>query len=71
MKTKQALKPFLTLKEAAELSRLAPSTIRLLFRQRKQRGNQVGRRVIIKTSDLEKFREANPIAAKPIKQTAH
>src|ERR1700724_1006557 len=57
-------KPYLTIKEAAAFSRLAPSTIRLFIRQRKLRALKEGRRVIIKTSDLEKFLEANPIEIK-------
>src|SRR4029077_19927678 len=58
-------KPYLTIKDAAALSRLAPSTIRLYIRQRKLRALKEGRRVIIKSSDLEKFLEANPIEIKP------
>ena len=54
-------KAFLTIKEAADLSRLAPSTIRLYIRQRRLRAQKVGRRVIIKRADLEAFSSANPI----------
>jgi excisionase family DNA binding protein len=52
---------FLTIKEAARLSRIAPSTIRLYIRQRRLRAQKVGRRVIIKRADLEAFLSANPI----------
>jgi len=58
-------KLFLTVKEAANFSRLAPSTIRLLIRKRQLKALQVGRRVIIKRADLEKYLEANPIEALP------
>jgi excisionase family DNA binding protein len=52
---------FLTIKEAADLSRIAASTIRLYIRQRRLRAQKVGRRVIIKRGDLETFLSANPI----------
>lgn len=58
-------KPYLTIKEAAEVSRLAPSTIRLAIRKRELRSLKVGSRVIIKREDLEQFLEANPICAVP------
>ena len=58
-------RPYLTIEEAAQFSRLATSTIRLYIRQRKLRALKEGRRVIIKTTDLEKFLEANPIEIKP------
>jgi excisionase family DNA binding protein len=64
-KNDQAKKPYLTIKEAAEFSRLAPSTIRLYIRQRKLRALKEGRRVIIKGSGLEKFLEATPIEIVP------
>ena len=53
--------PYLTVKEAAKLSRLGSSTIRLYIRKRELRACQVGSRVIIKRTDLEKFLEAHPI----------
>jgi len=53
--------PFLTIKEAANLSRLGTSTIRLYIRKRELRACQVGSRVIIKRTDLEQFLEAHPI----------
>jgi excisionase family DNA binding protein len=56
-------KTYLTIKEAADLSGLAPSTIRLLIRKRQLKALQVGRRVIIKRADLERFLEAHPIEA--------
>jgi excisionase family DNA binding protein len=54
-------KTFLTVKQAAETSGLGVSTIRLLIRKRQLRAQKVGRRVLIKRSDLESFLEANPI----------
>jgi len=43
---------------------LGASTIRLYIRRRQLRAQQVGRRVLVKRSDLEKFLETNPIEAK-------
>lgn len=57
----ETAKPYLTIKEAAEMARLAPSTVRLYIRKRLLKTHQVGRRIIIKTSDLEKFLEAQPV----------
>jgi len=57
----EAASPYLTVKEAASLSRLGQSTIRLMIRKRELRACQVGSRVIIKRTDLEKFLEAHPI----------
>ena len=55
------LKPYLTVNEAAKLSRLGSSTIRLYIRKRELKAHQVGSRVIIKRTDLEGFLEAHPI----------
>src|SRR5215467_13842638 len=60
-KNSETEKRYLTIEEASQFSRLAPSTIRLYIRRRKLRALKEGRRVIIKTMDLEKFLEANPI----------
>jgi excisionase family DNA binding protein len=57
-------KSFLTVKQAAEASGLGVSTIRLLIRRRQLRAQKVGRRVLVKRSDLEKLLEANPIEVK-------
>ena len=57
-------KSFLTVKQAAETSGLGSSTIRLLIRKRQLRAQKVGRRVLVKRSDLERFLEANPIEMK-------
>ncbi len=54
-------KCYLTIKEAADTSRLGPSTIRLFIRKRELKAHQVGRRVIIKRTDLEGFLESHPI----------
>jgi len=53
--------PYLTIKEAADFSRLGTSTIRLYIRRRELKAHQVGSRVIIKRTDLERFLEAHPI----------
>jgi excisionase family DNA binding protein len=50
-----ATKPYLTVKEAAELARLADSTIRLYIRKGKLKRQKVGRRIIISRIELEKF----------------
>ena len=55
-------KTFLTVRQAAETSGLGASTIRLAIRRRRLRAQRVGRRVLVKRSDLESFLEANPIA---------
>jgi excisionase family DNA binding protein len=62
-------KPYLTVKEAAEASGLGASTVRLAIRRRQLRAQRVGRRVLVKRSDLEIFLEANPITALPFKCT--
>jgi len=54
-------KCYLTIKEAADISRLGPSTIRLFIRKRELKAHQVGSRVIIKRIDLEGFLESHPI----------
>lgn len=56
-----AHKGFLTVKEAAGYSGLGSSTIRLYIRKRRLQTYKVGRRVLIKRTDLEAFLEANPI----------
>jgi excisionase family DNA binding protein len=56
-----AEKSFLTVKQAAETSGLGVSTIRLLIRKRQLGAQKVGRRVLIKRTELERFLEANPI----------
>ncbi len=55
--------PYLTIREAANISRLGQSTIRLLIRKRELKAHKVGERVIIKRIDLERFLESNPIEA--------
>jgi excisionase family DNA binding protein len=57
-------KAFLTVKQTAATSGLGSSTIRLLIRKRQLRAQKVGRRVLVKRSDLERFLEANPIEVK-------
>ena len=56
-------KPYLTVKEASEVSGLGASTIRLAIRKRQLRAQRVGRRVLVKRLDLESFLQANPIEA--------
>ena len=53
------IKPFLSVKEAAELARLAVSTIRLCIRKGELRGQKVGRRIIISRGELERFLAGN------------
>ena len=53
--------PYLTIREAATISRLGQSTIRLFIRKRELKAHQVGSRVIIKRTDLEGFLESHPI----------
>jgi excisionase family DNA binding protein len=60
-------KAFLTIKQAAEVSGLSTSTMRRAIRKRQLRAQKVGRRVLVKRVDLEKFLEANPIAVLPDK----
>jgi excisionase family DNA binding protein len=60
-------KGFLTVKEAAAYSGLGSSTIRLYMRKRQIKTHKVGRRVLIKRTDLEAFLESNPIQAMPDK----
>ena len=52
---------YLKVEEAANLSRLALSTIRAYIRQGKLKSQKVGRRVLIKRTDLERFLESNPL----------
>ncbi len=52
---------YFTIKEAADFSRLGGSTIRLYIRKRELRSCQVGSRVIIKRTDLERFLEGHPM----------
>ena len=64
MQASVADRSFLMVKQAAVTSGLGSSTIRLLIRKRQLPAQKVGRRVLIKRSDLEKFLEANTIEAK-------
>jgi len=57
----EPVRSYFTVKEAADISRLGPSTIRLYIRKRELRACQVGSRVIIKRTDLEKFLESHAI----------
>jgi excisionase family DNA binding protein len=52
--------PYLTIAEAAQLSRLGESTIRQAIRKRQLKAHKVGERVIIKTTDLQDFLESHP-----------
>ena len=54
-------KCYFTIEEAAKFSLLGPSTIRLYIRKRELKAHQVGRRIIIKRTDLEGFLESHPI----------
>ena len=52
-------RPYLTAHEAADLLRLSKSAVRSLIRTRKLKFYKLGRRVILKRADLERFMEAN------------
>jgi excisionase family DNA binding protein len=54
-------KPYLSVKEAAKMATLAPSTIRLYIRKGKLKAHKVGRRVLIAKTDLEDFLTVNPV----------
>jgi len=56
-------KPYLTVKETAKMARIAQSVICLYIRMRELKAHMVGERVIIRRADLERFPEANPMAA--------
>lgn len=56
---------YLTIKEAADLASIAPSTIRLYIRKRQLKSHKVGRRIIIKRLDLEKFLESDTLDGLP------
>lgn len=55
--------PYLTVKEAADLARIAVSTIRLYIRKGRLRPQRVGlgRRIVISRGELERFLGAAPI----------
>ena len=50
-----AAMPYLTVQEAAKLSRIAVSTIRLYIRKGKLRPQKVGRRIVISRAELDRF----------------
>ena len=54
-------KPYLSIVEAANLARVAPSTVRLYIRKGQLKGLKFGRRVLIARDDLEGFLNLNPI----------
>ena len=58
-KPENAARPYLSIKEAADMARLAQSTIRLYRRKGKLKSKKVGSRVLIKRADLERFLDAN------------
>jgi excisionase family DNA binding protein len=60
---KRITRDYLSIKEVVDVSRLAVPTIRLFIRKRKLPALKVGRRVLIKRADLEKYLEAQPIRA--------
>lgn len=51
---------YLSVKEAAQFSRLACSTIRLYIRKGHLKARKVGRRVVIAKEDLQRFLSLNP-----------
>jgi excisionase family DNA binding protein len=56
-------KAYVTVKQAADISGLGSSTIRLYIRKRQLQAQKVGSRLLIKRIDLEAFLESNPIRA--------
>ena len=52
-------RPYLDVREAAELTRLAVSTIRLYIRKGELKGQKLGRRIIISRGELERFLAGN------------
>ena len=56
-------KAYVTVKQAADISGLGSSTIRLYIRKRQLQAQKVGSRLLIKRTDLEAFLESNPIRA--------
>jgi excisionase family DNA binding protein len=61
--TKETSKPYLSVKEAAEMASLAPSTVRLYIRKGKLKALKVGRRVVIEKAELERFLSLSPMGA--------
>ncbi len=61
----EATNPYFTVRQAAKFSCLGESTIRLAIRRRELKAHQVGSRVIIKRTDLERFLEGHPIEVLP------
>jgi len=59
-------KSFLTVKQSAEFSGLSVSMIRLSIRRRELRAQRVGRRMLVKRPDLERFLQSNSIAVMQI-----
>ncbi len=62
---KRINKPYLSVKEAAKMATLAPSTIRLYIRKGTLKAHKVGRRVLIAKADLEDFLRMHPTGALP------
>ena len=54
-----------SVKEAARMVSLAPSTIRLYIRKGRLKAHKAGRRVLIAKADLESFLRMNPTGALP------
>ena len=57
-------KEYFSVKEAAECSGLGASTIRLQIRRKQLAVQHVGRRVLIKRSDLDSFLQSHPMTAR-------
>jgi excisionase family DNA binding protein len=56
-------KPYLNVKQAAEMACLAPSTVRLYIRKGHLKALKVGRRVVIQGAELERFLSLHPTGA--------
>jgi len=57
--------PYLSVKEAAKIASLAPSTIRLFLRKGALNGLKVGRRVVIERANLDRFLRLKPTGILP------
>lgn len=50
----------LSVEETADVLGVVPLTIRRLIKAKKLRASKVGRRVIVRPADLDKYLDANP-----------
>lgn len=62
---RRVTKTHVSVKQAARMTSLAPSTIRLYIRQGKLKGHKAGRRMLIAKDDLEAFLSLHPTGVLP------